>query len=37
MTISGKELGLDVFGLTGLNQVHRNLSIDDLIEETVAN
>jgi len=37
MTISGKELGLDVLGLTGLNQVHRNLSIDDLIEETLAN
>ena len=41
MTISGKELGLDVLGLTGLSQVHRNLSIDDLIEdnynETIVN
>ena len=37
MLISGKELGLDVLGLTELDQIHRNLSIDDLIEETVAN
>ena len=35
MLISGKELGLDVLGLTELDQIHRNLSIDDLIEETV--
>ena len=37
MLISGNELGLDVLGLTELDQIHRNLSIDDLIEETVAN
>ena len=37
MLISGKELGLDVLGLTELDQIHRNLSIDNLIEETVAN
>ena len=37
MKISGKELGLDSLGITELNEVHRNLSIDELIEETVIN
>ena len=37
MLMNGNELGLDVLGLTELGQIHRNLSIDDLIEETVAN
>ena len=37
MIIDGKKLGLDVLGLTDLGQIYRNLSIDDLIEETVAN
>ena len=37
MKISGKELGLDSLGITELNEVHRNLSIDKLIEETVIN
>ena len=37
MQISGKELGLDSLGITDLDQVYRNLSIDELIDETVNN
>ena len=37
MIINGNELGLDNLGLTNLGSIHRNLSIDDLIEETVSN
>ena len=37
MIINGNELGLDNLGLTNLSSIHRNLSIDDLIEETVSN
>ena len=33
MIMNGNELGLDDLGLTELGQIHRNLSIDDLIDE----
>ncbi len=37
MLIASKNLGLDTLGITGVEEVHRNLSIDRLIEETVNN
>ena len=37
MLVDGKDLGLDSLGLTGVKDVHRNLSVDKLIEETVLN
>ena len=37
MRISGKELGLESLGITDIDQIYRNLSIDELIDETVNN
>lgn len=37
MLVAGKDLGLEALGITGVEEVHRNLSIDRLIEETVNN
>ncbi len=37
MLIASNDLGLDTLGITGVEEVHRNLSIDRLIEETVHN
>ena len=37
MLVSGKELGLEILGITGVEKVHRNLSVERLIEETVIN
>ena len=37
MLVASKNLGLDTLGITGVEEVHRNLSIDRLIEETVNN
>ena len=37
MLVASKDLGLDTLGITGVEEVHRNLSIDRLIEETVSN
>ena len=37
MIINGKELQLDSLGLNQVDKVHRNLSIENLIEETVKN
>ena len=37
MLVASKDLGLDTLGITGVEEVHRNLSIDRLIEETVNN
>ena len=37
MIINGKELELDSLGLNQVDKVHRNLSIENLIEETVKN
>ena len=37
MLVSGKELGLEILGITGVEIVHRNLSVERLIEETVIN
>lgn len=37
MIINGKELELDSLGLNQVDKVHRNLSIESLIEETVKN
>ena len=37
MQISGKELGLESLGITEIDQIYRNLSIDELIDETVNN
>ena len=37
MQISGKELGLESLGITDIDQIYRNLSIDELIDETVNN
>ncbi|MEA1881768.1 MAG: phosphoenolpyruvate carboxykinase (ATP), partial [Candidatus Marinimicrobia bacterium] len=37
MLVAGKGLGLDSLGLTGVGKVHRNLSVEQLIEETVIN
>ena len=37
MIVTGKELDLDSIGLNRVDKVHRNLSIENLIEETVIN
>ena len=37
MIVTGKELDLDSIGLNRVDKVHRNLSIENLIEETVKN
>jgi len=37
MIVTGKELDLDSLGLDKVDKVHRNLSIENLIEETVKN
>ena len=37
MLVAGKDLGLNSLGLTGVDKVHRNLSVERLIEETVIN
>jgi len=37
MIVTGKELDLDSIGLNKVDKVHRNLSIENLIEETVKN
>ena len=37
MLVSGKELGLEILGITGVETVHRNLPVERLIEETVIN
>ena len=37
MITSGKELQLDMLGLNKIDEVHRNLSVESLIEETVKN
>ena len=37
MIVTGKELDLDSIGLNRIDKVHRNLSIENLIEETVKN
>ena len=37
MITTGRELNLESLGLKNINQVHRNLSVESLIEETVKN
>jgi len=37
MLVSGNELGLDSLGLTQVDKVLRNLSVENLIEETILN
>ena len=37
MITTGRELNLESLGLHNINQVHRNLSVESLIEETVKN
>ena len=37
MLVSGKELGLEILGITDVETVHRNLPVERLIEETVIN
>ena len=37
MLVSGKELDLDILGINNVKEVHRNLSVEQLIKETVAN
>ena len=37
MITTGRELNLDSLGLHNINQVHRNLSVESLIEETIKN
>ena len=37
MLVAGKDLRLDSLGLTGVKNVHRNLSVEKLIEETLFN
>ena len=37
MLVSGKELGLEILGITDVETVHRNLPVEQLIEETVIN
>ena len=37
MIATGKELRLDALGLNQIDKVHRNLSVESLIEETVKN
>ena len=35
MITTGRELNLESLGLHNINQVHRNLSVESLIEETI--
>ena len=37
MLVAGKELDFDKLGIHNVKDVHRNLSVDELIKETVAN
>ncbi len=37
MLVAGKELDFDKLGIHNVKEVHRNLTIDELIKETVAN
>ena len=37
MITTGRELNLESLGLHNINQVHRNLSVESLIEETIKN
>jgi phosphoenolpyruvate carboxykinase (ATP) len=37
MLVAGKELDLDILGINNVKEVHRNLSVEQLIKETVAN
>ena len=37
MNKSGNELGLDQLGLIDLVNVHRNLSVEELVEDIVSN
>ena len=37
MITTGRQLNLDKLGLNNINEVHRNLSVESLIEETVKN
>ena len=37
MITNGRELNLESLGLHNINQVHRNLSVESLIEETIKN
>ena len=37
MLVTGKDLDFDKLGIHNVKEVHRNLSVDELIEETVAN
>ena len=37
MLVAGKELDFDKLGIHNLKEVHRNLSVEELIKETVAN
>ena len=37
MLVAGKELDFDKLGIHNVKEVHRNLSVDELIKETVAN
>jgi len=37
MLVTGKELDLDILGINNVKEVHRNLSVEQLIKETVAN
>ncbi|GIS47608.1 MAG: hypothetical protein Ct9H90mP20_2780 [Candidatus Neomarinimicrobiota bacterium] len=37
MITTGKELQLESLGLNQINEVHRNLKVESLIEETVKN
>ena len=37
MITTGKELQLESLGLNQINEVHRNLTVESLIEETVKN
>ena len=37
MLVTGKELDLNILGINNVKEVHRNLSVEQLIKETVAN
>ena len=37
MLVAGKELGFDKLGLHNVKEVHRNLSVEELVKETVEN
>ena len=37
MLVAGKELGFDKLGLHNVKEVHRNLSVEELVKETVQN